>query len=254
MSQLDELVTTACWAFVCAWLAASLPRGVAALRDPARRADALACAVTFAVALAVRLALGWGPVSFGEPERLDALWSPRPAPAEFFSAVPVLLGWLQSLGASATALLRVGGAVAGASGVAAVWLLARSAGVPRPHAAIGAAVALGWPSHLHYSTSMTFTVEGAALWTFAFAAACDGGRDLRLRPALVGALAVLGVYARPEFRLLLVPLAALALGPSWTWRSRAQAQRDAQRAEVDPPERAQRGVAQQPRHEVPRRA
>lgn len=220
--QLDELFTLVAWLGVLAWLGRyalpRLARGLAVAGDA--RAEALTLLALFAAALALRLALPWGPVSFGEAERLDTLWSSRPTPCITMCTVPVVAAMAQALGCPLAAILRAGPPLFGALGVTGAYLFARGAGMRRESAALAGLIVLGWPAHLHYSTSLTFTVEGTALWSLAFAVAHARTGELPARAPLLAALAVLGVYARPEYRLLLVPLALVVLASPWSWRER----------------------------------
>lgn len=215
MADLDAVTVTAAWAAALAWLVA---RGAPWLaRTPVERG--LVPAV-FAVAFALRASLPWGPLNFVDGERLESLWGlTRERPTTFLS-VPLLLAGLRHLGVGVGALLRWTGPVAGALAVAATYLAGRSFGLRREGALLGAAVLCAWPPHLHYSTGLTFSVEGMPFWLGAFAAAAEGASAAPWRPLVVASLTVLGVYARPEYRLLVVPLAAVALGPGWTWRQR----------------------------------
>lgn len=220
--QLDELFTLVAWLGVLVWLGRyalpRLARGLAVAGDA--RAEALTLLALFAAALALRLALPWGPVSFGEAERLDTLWSSRPTPCITMCTVPVVAAMAQALGCPLAAILRAGPPLFGALGVTGAYLFARGAGMRRESAALAGLIVLGWPAHLHYSTSLTFTVEGTALWSLAFAVAHARTGELPARAPLLAALAVLGVYARPEYRLLLVPLTLVVLASPWSWRER----------------------------------
>ncbi|MEZ4391455.1 MAG: hypothetical protein R3A48_10200 [Polyangiales bacterium] len=210
--------TQLAWLLVACWL-------LVHARWIARRAkespgEALTLLGLTAAALALRLALPWGPLSFADAERVDALWSPRPSPCASMCTVPVVASLAQRAGASVAAILRYAPPIFGALGVAATYLFARASGVRPPSAALAALVVLTWPSHLHFSTSLTFSVEGAALWSFAFAVALADRDRVPHRPALLAALAFLGTLARPEFRLMLVPLAGVVLAGRWRWRER----------------------------------
>jgi len=174
----------------------------------------------FSLALASRLALPWGPVNFGEAERLEMLWDISPDIEAILCAIPVFVSGLQALKIPGEVILRVAPPVFGALGVLATWLFARSAGLRRENAALAAAVVGTWPAHLHYSTSLTFTIEGTAFWCLAFAVAGPGAQRLPRRIPLLVSLSILAVYARPEYRLMLVPLAVIVAGPGWTHASR----------------------------------
>lgn len=215
-----EVVTSVAWLVVLAWVAACGAPWLA--RHFKRvRAEALTVLALFAAALALRLALPWGPVNFGEAERLDPLWSRTLHGCGMMCTVPVAAAFAQALGLSLAAILRAGGPLFGALGVAGAYAFARGAGLRRESGVLAALIVLGWPAHLHYSTSMTFTVEGVAIWSLVFGAAYARTGDIPLRSVLLAALTVLGVYARPEYRLLLVPLAIVVLASPWTWRERA---------------------------------
>lgn len=174
----------------------------------------------FGVALALRVALPWGPLNFVDGERLECLWGFSRTLPENFLSVPTLLSALRDVGVSAAALLRWAGPVAGAIAVLVAFLAARGLGLRRGGALLAAAVVCAWPAHLHYSTALSFSVEGMPFWLGAVAVAAAGGAGTPWRAPLLAALTVLGVYARPEYRLLVIPLAALVLGPGWTWKQR----------------------------------
>ena len=215
-----EVVTCVAWLVVLAWVAAAGAPWLA--KNLARvRAEALTVLGLFAAALALRLALPWGPVNFGEAERLDPLWSHTVPSCGMMCTVPTIAAIAQALGLSLTAILRAGAPLFGALGVAGAYAFARGAGLRRESGVLAALIVLGWPAHLHYSTSMTFTVEGVAIWSLVFGAAYARTGAIPQRSALLAALTVLGVYARPEYRLLLVPLAIVVLAAPWTWRERA---------------------------------
>lgn len=210
--------TQLAWLLVACWLLVHARWIVQRAKES--RAEALTLLGLTAAALALRLALPWGPLSFGEAERLDALWSVRTTSCGAMCTVPVLASLAQRAGASVATILRFGAPIFGALGVAGAYLFARAAGARPPSATLAALVVLSWPSHLHFSTSLTFTVEGAALWSFAFAVALADRDRVPHRPVLLVALTYLGALSRPEFRLLLVPLGAVVLGGRWRWRER----------------------------------
>lgn len=215
----SETVTRVAWILVASWLLWNA-RWIARRVRAAARESALLFGL-FVSALALRLWLPWGPVNFGEAERLDVLWSPVPNVCTTMCTVPVAAQLAQRVGASVTAILRVGAPLFGALGVVGAYLFARAAGLRVGSAAVAAVVVLGWPAHLHYSTSMTFSVEGVAVWCFAFAVALPRTGEVPLRAGLLSALTTLGVYSRPELRLLLIPMAVAVLGAPWTRRERA---------------------------------
>lgn len=219
----DAWSTCAAWLLALTWCAACglpwLARGLRA-SDTDHRGDARAVAGLFALGFALRLALPWGPVNFGEAERLDVLWSAAPGECGPMSTVPSLGALLLALGVPLAGLLRVVPQCLGALTAVGCFLTVRAVGGRRESALVAGAVALGWPAHLHYSTSPTFTVEGTALWSLAFAAAAVRSGVIPWRAPLLAALAVLAVYARPEYRLLLVPLALVGIAAPWTLRER----------------------------------
>jgi hypothetical protein len=220
-AQLDHVGMTGI-AALSAWVALALlalPQLPALARRvrASPRESALLVALTLA-AFALRRSLPWGPLSFGEAERLDALFAPVPNRCLSMCSVPVAAALLRRLGAGIDAVLRETPAAFGALGVTAAYLLARAARMRAGAAAVAGAVVLTWPAHVHYSTSLTFSVEGATLWTLALAAALAPADTLRFRPAVVALLAALGVLTRPELRLLLPPLALATAG--WSWRER----------------------------------
>ncbi|MFO0624005.1 MAG: hypothetical protein U0325_00185 [Polyangiales bacterium] len=204
------------WVVLALLLLPQVPALVRRARAAPREAAAL-LALTLA-ALALRLSLPWGPLSFAEAERLDVLFAPDPSRCLTMCTVPVAVTLLRGLGAGVDAVLRITPAVVGALGVTAAYALARAAGMRAGAAAVAAGVVATWPAHLHYSTSLTFSVEGATLATFAFAAALAPTGTLRARPAVVALLAALVVLTRPELRLLLPALALATVG--WSWRER----------------------------------
>ena len=215
-----EVVTCVAWLVALAWVAACGAPWLAKNLQRVR-AEALTVLALFAAALALRLALPWGPVNFGEAERLAPLWSRTVPSCGMMCTVPTIAAIAQAMGLSLAAILRAGGPLFGALGVAGAYAFARGAGLRRESGVLAAMIVLGWPAHLHYSTSMTFTVEGVALWSLAFGVAHARTGALPLRSVLLAALTVLGVYARPEYRLLLVPLAVVVLAAPWAWRERA---------------------------------
>lgn len=219
----DAWSTCAAWLLALTWCAACglpwLARGLRA-SDADHRGDARAVAGLFALGFALRLALPWGPVNFGEAERLDVLWSAAPGECGPMSTVPSLGALLLALGVPLAGFLRVVPQCLGALTAVGCFLTVRAVGGRRESALVAGAVALGWPAHLHYSTSPTFTVEGTALWSLAFAAAAVRSGVIPWRAPLLAALAVLAVYARPEYRLLLVPLALVGIAAPWTLRER----------------------------------
>ena len=211
----DSVTVTAAWAVVAAWVAA---KGLPGLRR--QPIDRWLLPGLFAAALALRLILPWGPLNFVDGERLEGLWGLTRSLPENFLSVPWLLALLRSAGVEMITLLRWVGPVAGALAVVATFLAARALGLRRESAVLAAALVGVWPAHLHYSTALTFSIEAMPFWLCAFAVAAEGGAAVAWRPLLLTALTVLGVYARPEYRLLVLPLAALVLGPGWTWRQR----------------------------------
>ncbi|MBP6829588.1 MAG: hypothetical protein KA978_02335 [Deltaproteobacteria bacterium] len=212
----DATVVVVAWAVTLTWLAA---RGAPwCARAPVER---WLVPGMFVAALGLRLALPWGPLNFVDGERLECLWGvERPLP-DRFTSIPVLLSVLHDLGVEMATLMRGLAPVAGAAAVPTAYLAARSFGLRRESAVLAAAALGAWPAHLHYSTALTFSVEGAPFWLGAFAVAAPGGASTPWRPLVLTALTVLGVYARPEFRLLVVPLAVIVLGPGWTWKERS---------------------------------
>lgn len=215
MAHADGITVGLAWVVTLLWLAV---RGIPWwLRSPVER---WLLPGILAVALALRATLPWGPLNFVDGERLEALWGLSRTLPETFLSVPLLLSALRAAGVGAVALLRWAGPVLGACAVLATYLAARGLGLRRGGALLAAAVVCAWPAHLHYSSALSFSVEGMVFWLGAFALAAEGGAGAPWRPAALAALTVLGVYARPEYRLLVVPLAALVLGPGWTWKQR----------------------------------
>lgn len=211
----DAMVVAAAWAVALAWL---LAKGLPWLAlSPVER---WLLPGLFAGALALRAALPWGPLNFVDGERLEGLWGRARSLPETFLTVPWMLALLRDAGVGMASLLRWGGPVGGALAVPATFLAARSMGLRRAGALLAAAVVCAWPAHLHYSTALTFSVEAMPFWLCAFAVAAEGGAATPWRAQALAALTVLGVYARPEYRLLVVPLAALVLGPGWRWKER----------------------------------
>ncbi len=217
LQNADAVAVTAAWAVTLTWVVA---RGAGWWwRSPVER---WLLPVVFVTALVPRVALPWGPLNFADGERLEALWGISGQLPQHFSTVPLLAAALHGLGLGVATLLRWTPPLAGAGAVAATYLMAQSFGLKRAGALLAAAILCAWPAHLHYSTGLTFAVEGTPFWIAAFAVAAAGGVGAPWRPVILAALTVLGVYARPEFRLLVVPLAAVVLGPGWTWKERGQ--------------------------------
>jgi len=217
LQNADAVAVTAAWVVTLVWLVA---RGVGWWwRAPVER---WLLPLVFFTALAPRAALPWGPLNFADGERLEALWGVSQQLPQHFSTVPLLAAALHNMGLGMAAILRWAPPIAGASAVAATYLMAQSFGLKRASALLASSILCAWPAHLHYSTGLTFSVEGTPFWIGAFAVAAAGGVGTPWRPAILAALTVLGVYARPEFRLLVVPLAAVVLGPGWTWKERGR--------------------------------
>lgn len=217
LQHLDAVAVAAAWAVALAWVAAKGAPWLLRARD-----DRWTMLALFAGAFALRAALPSGPINFVDGERLEAVWGQPPVLSDLFLSGPLLLAALRRAGLPVAGLLRWAGPVAGAGAVLTTYLAARAFGLRRPGAALAAAIVLAWPAHVHASTTPTSSVEAMLFWMGAFAVAAEGGAAVPWRAPLLSALATLGVYARPECRLLVVPLAALALGPGWTWRARAQ--------------------------------
>lgn len=218
LSMADVSVVSLAWVLVFAWL---FSHGFGLLVRSVR--DRVWIAVVFVCALGLRLSLPWGVANFVDAERLTQLWARDPELSLPFVSMPVFLASLRSLGLSTETLLRLVPQVFGALSVVAVGLAARSFRLGRGAAIVSALALCAWPAHLHFSTAPTFSVEGMAFWLFAFALAGERGEGVAWREALLAALTVLGVYARPEYRLLVVPLGVLLLGPGWAWPSRLRA-------------------------------
>lgn len=215
MQNADAMTVACAWALALAWVALKgLPWGA---RAPVER---WLLPTVFGAALLARLSLPWGPLNFVDGERLECVWGLSDALPNTFVTVPLMLAALRHTGVGAAALLRWAGPLAGATAVLATFLAGRGLGLRREGALLAAAVVGAWPAHLHYSTALSFSVEGMPFWLGAFAVAGAGGAATPWRPVLLAALTVLGVYARPEYRLLVVPLGALVLGPGWTWKQR----------------------------------
>lgn len=211
----DAVAVAVAWAVTLAWVLAKALPWLA--RSPVER---WLLPGLFAVALALRAALPWGPLNFVDGERLEGLWGRSGSLPETFLSVPWMAALLRRAGVGMASLLRWGGTVGGALAVSTTYLAARAMGLRRAGALLAAALVCTWPAHLHYSTALTFSIEAMPFWLCAFAVAAEGGAATPWRTPILAALTVLGVYARPEYRLLVVPLAALVLGPGWTWRER----------------------------------
>jgi hypothetical protein len=215
MQDADAASVTLAWVATLLWIGA---KGIPWwLRSPVER---WLLPGVFALALALRVALPWGPLNFVDGERLECLWGTSRRLPETFLSVPALLSALRDAGVGLAPLLRWTGPLTGALAVLATYLAARGLGLRRGAGLLAAAVVCAWPAHLHYSTGLSFSVEGMMFWLGAFAVAAPGGAETPWRPVVLSALTVLGVNARPEYRLLVVPLAALVLGPGWSWKQR----------------------------------
>lgn len=185
------------------------------------RGEVAAFAGVTALAAAVYLALPWGPLDFSEAERLSPLWSDEVfMPAPFGGGLLALLVPLHRAGLPTGWILRGTGPALGALGVGMTWLLARRAGLRRGPSLLAAGVVLTWPAYAHHATSVGLTIAGAALWTAVFALASARTVPAWGKLPLLAALVTLGIWTRPEYRLLLVALPPLLFTPGWTWRRR----------------------------------
>jgi hypothetical protein len=184
------------------------------------RDDALVLAGVTALALAVRLAIPWGPLDFAEASRLESAWNVRIEPLGNFIAMPFLFGVGRLFEVHPLTLARFLGPVLSAIGVGLVYALGRVAGLGRSAALVGAAILLIFPAHLRYSASGVLTTTGATLWLAVFAVAAARGIPTHWKVPFMTAAIVIGVFARPEYRLLCLALVPLVFTPGWTWRSR----------------------------------
>jgi hypothetical protein len=214
------------WLALAAWIAAAAVGLALALRKPrgaiaARAPDLGAFAVMTVLALALRLSIPWGPMDFAEPARLVGFWSVAAPTPPGFESLPALMQLLHDgLGIGLLPISRFTGPILGAVGVGCVYWLAREMDLGRSAALLAAAIVLGWPAHARYSASASLTVLGATIWTAALAVALTRALAPAWKVSLLGILIVIGVYTRPEYRLLVLAVAPLCFGPGWTWRSR----------------------------------
>ncbi len=206
-----------------AWIALALFLGPALVRltRDARRELWIPAAILTG-ALAVRLALPWGPLNFVDAERLGPLWEMDSFLDPLFASVPSGLWLLRAIGVSPDLLMHGWGPVVGALATVATYAAARALGAPRAAAALAGVIVATWPAHVHFSTGPMFSVEGGALGMALLAVAASPALGIFAVP-LLGALLTLTVHARPECRLFVVPAVLLLLGPGWSWRSRAMA-------------------------------
>jgi len=185
------------------------------------RGEVLALAGWWALAAAAYLALPWGPLDFAEAERLSPLWESEPfAPSAFGGGLVAPLVVLARAALPTLWLLRAAGPLLGGAGVGMTWLLARRAGLGRGASSLAAAVVLTWPAYAHHATSVGLTVAGAAVWTAAFALASERTVPAWGKLPLLAALVTIGVWTRPEYRLLGLALVPLLFVPGWSWRRR----------------------------------
>lgn len=177
----------------------------------------------FALALAVRLVVPWGPLNFAESERLAGLWGQGFRVAPVFASVPVLQGVLHGLGLDVALLHRLTGPVFGAVGVALVGVAGRRLGLSATASLFAAAVVLAWPAHIRYSACAGLSVPGATLWTAVLVLALPRSERPGWHPFTLAAALALAVLCRPEYRLFVLGLAPLALASTLPVRQRATA-------------------------------
>ncbi len=185
----------------------------------ATRPDVVLVAALAGFALAVRLAIPWGPLNFVDADRLSPLWRTDYRVLPTFASVPSALAALCDLGAKPALLMRLWGPVMGTLSVAVAYGGARLLGVTRASAAVAGLVVATWPAHVHCSASAMLTVEAGTFAAGALALAARGLPD-RVITLILAALVTLTVYSRPECRLIVIPIALLVLGPRWTTSSR----------------------------------
>jgi hypothetical protein len=213
LGRWDVAVTALAWLVLLVWLAVHARRGLAARRD------ALYAAACFVVAVALRLALPWGPLDWAEPERLQALWSTSPHLQPDHLAVSFPLQLLVAAGVRGDGLVRLAGPLLGALSVAVTFALARSLGAGRLAALVAALAVCVLPAHLRYSGTVSFTIAGGAFLAAAFAVACSGLPPWRKLP-FVAAATVLAAYSRPELILVAAPISLLVLLERAPWALR----------------------------------
>jgi hypothetical protein len=172
------------------------------------------------VAFAVRISLPWGPLNFVDAERLGPLWLLESWPDPLFAAVPTALDGLVSVGFSPRFLMHFWGPTFGALAVVATYAAARTFKTGVPAAAVAASFVAFFPAHIHFSTGPVLSIEAGALCVATLALAAS--EEVTLLSVLVlVALTTLGVYARPECRLLVLPVAILTTRSGWSWKHRA---------------------------------
>lgn len=206
-------------ALVLAWIVSLVGAGWLLGRGVRRYpGEVLTLVGWWALASATYLALPWGPLDFAEAERLSPLWASEPfAPSVFGGGLLAPLVVLNNTAFPAFWLLRSVGPFLGGAGVAMSWLLARCAGLSRGASALAASVVLTWPAYAHHATSVGLTVAGAAVWTAAFALASARTVPNWGKVPLLAALVTIGVWTRPEYRLLGLALVPLLFTRGWTW-------------------------------------
>lgn len=222
MMHLVLAICALCWLFLAYMGASGLYQ---VLKNRALRPDAAIAAALGLVALVPRLLLPYGPLNFADSDRLMLAWQPTlfwgglSGHSYKFIGVPALLKpltWVVDL----DGLLRVGPALFGAAAVIGVYGVSRRMGFGRLAATAGALALCFAPPHQRYSTGFSFSVEGGAVWLAAFALALSPTATWRHVVALAAA-AILGVYIRPELRLLLIPVGLLLLqSTAFDWRRR----------------------------------
>ncbi len=183
-----------------------------------RRSDLLTACGLAAVALAIRLALPWGPINFVDAERLGPLWEKESFLDPVFAATPSAFAILRELGFSPDTLMRFWGPLFGGLGTLAAYACVRTAGAGRAAASLAGVIVATWPGHVHYSTGPMLSVEAGALGVAALTVATGGFRFATI--PLLASLTTLAVHTRPECRLLVVPVLLLVLRREWSWRRR----------------------------------
>lgn len=171
-------------------------------------------------ALAVRLAVPWGPLNFAESERLAILVGAGREFDPVYGSVAVLQAVAHWLGVHTATLHRLTGPVFGAVGVALTALAGRHLGLTRTASLLAGVIVLAWPAHIRYSACAGLSVPGATLWTAVFVLALPPRRDAPLQPLPLVAAVALAVLCRPEYRLFVLGVAPLAFARALPVRAR----------------------------------
>lgn len=208
-------VPSVAWILLGIWLVSRAP--VYALR---KRGDAIIALGLAAIALGLRVLVPRGPLDFAEASRVAPAWNLEGGDIEvIFSSIPALLVGLRRAELPMVRVFEFVGPALAAAGVGATYVLARAMKLAPRAAVLAAVLVLVAPSHLRYSVTL-LALGGSTLWIMAFAVGSSENLGSVDRVVGYATLVTLGVYSRPEYRLLLVPAAALTFAPGWTARTR----------------------------------